>query len=61
MRSQEETTATPMNSNNLQNFIDTHRLTAVILPMGAHTATVDDAARALGVDTDRIIMNHHSK
>ena len=48
---------TPMNSKNLQTFIDTHRLAAVILPMGEHTATVDDAARALGVDTDRIIKS----
>ena len=50
-----------MNSKNLQTFIDTHRLTAVILPLGPHTATMDDTARALGVDTDRIIMNHHLK
>ncbi len=48
---------TPLNSKHLQAFIDTHRLAAVILPMDAHTATVDDAARALGVNTDRIIKS----
>lgn len=46
-----------MNSKNLQTFIDTHRLAATILPMNAHTATVDDAARALGVSADRIIKS----
>ncbi|MCB2145124.1 MAG: YbaK/EbsC family protein [Deltaproteobacteria bacterium] len=48
---------TPLNSQNLQSFIDTHRLAAVILPMDAHTATVEDAATALGVDTDRVIKS----
>ena len=48
---------TPMNSKSLQAFIDTHRLAAVILPMDAHTATVGDAARALGVDADMIIKS----
>ena len=48
---------TPLNSQNLQSFIDTHRLAAVILPMDAHTATVEDAAIALGVDADRVIKS----
>ena len=48
---------TPLSSKHLQAFIDTHRLAAVILPMDAHTATVGDAARALGVDADRIIKS----
>ena len=47
---------TPLNSKNLQAFIDTHRLEADILPMDAHTATVGDAAKALGVDADMIII-----
>lgn len=46
-----------MNSKNLQAFIDDHRLTSVILPMQVHTATVGDAARALGVHADRIIKS----
>ena len=48
---------TPLNSKNLQAFIDTHRLEADILPMDAHTATVGDAAKALGVDADMIIKS----
>lgn len=48
---------TMLNSKHLQTFIDTHRLTAAILPMDAHTATVSDAARALGVSTDLIIKS----
>jgi Cys-tRNA(Pro) deacylase len=47
----------PLNSNHLQTFIDTHRLAAAILPMDAHTATVSDAARALGVSADLIIKS----
>ena len=48
---------TPLNSKHLQTYIDTHRLTAVTLPMDAHTATVSDAARALGVSADQIIKS----
>ena len=48
---------TPLNSQNLQAFIDTHRLAAVILPMDVHTATVGDAASALGVDVVMIIKS----
>ena len=51
------TMTTPMTIKSLQAFIDTHRLTSVILPMDAHTATVGDAARALGVHADRIIKS----
>lgn len=46
-----------MNSKNLQDFIDTHHLTAAILPMDTHTATVDEAARALDVDAEMIIKS----
>lgn len=48
---------TPLNHTDLQAFIDTHHLAAVILPMAVHTATVDDAAAALGVDADLIIKS----
>jgi Cys-tRNA(Pro) deacylase len=48
---------TPLNRTDLQAFIDTHQLAAVILPMAEHTATVDDAAAALGVDANLIIKS----
>ena len=48
---------TPLNRTDLQAFIDTHHLAAVILPMAEHTATVDDAAAALGVDANLIIKS----
>jgi len=48
---------TPLSSKDLQAFIDTHRLAAVILPMDTHTATVEDAAMALGVNADRVIKS----
>ena len=48
---------TPLNRTDLQAFIDTHHLSAVILPMAVHTATVDDAASALGVTADMIIKS----
>jgi Cys-tRNA(Pro) deacylase len=48
---------TPLNRTDLQAFIDTHHLAAVILPMAVHTATVDDAAAALGVDANLIIKS----
>lgn len=41
----------------LQDFIDTHRIAATILPMAAHTSTVSDAANQLQVDTDQIIKS----
>jgi Cys-tRNA(Pro) deacylase len=46
-----------MTSKELQRFIDSRGIDAVILPMAAHTSTVADAARELGVDTDRIIKS----
>lgn len=48
---------TPLSSKTLQTLIDKHRLAAVILPMDAHTATVGDAANALGVDAALIIKS----
>lgn len=46
-----------MNSTDLQTFIDTCHIGATILPMAVHTATVGDAARALGVEPDRVIKS----
>ena len=46
-----------MNSADLQQFINTHAIEAVILPMAEHTPTVPDAARALGVATNQIIKS----
>lgn len=46
-----------MNSIDLQKFIDTHSIEAVILPMDAHTPTVTDAARALGVRAEQVIKS----
>jgi prolyl-tRNA editing enzyme YbaK/EbsC (Cys-tRNA(Pro) deacylase) len=46
-----------MNSADLQNYIDTHTIEAVILPMAEHTPTVPDAAKALQVETDQIIKS----
>ena len=48
---------TPLNHTDLQAYIDTHHLEAAILPMAVHTVTVADAARALGVDAERIIKS----
>lgn len=42
---------------NLQAFIDTHHLNATILPMAVSTATVTDAAGALGVEPSAIIKS----
>jgi Cys-tRNA(Pro) deacylase len=46
-----------MNSEDLQQFIQNHGIQAAILPMRAHTPTVTDAARELGVDTEQIIKS----
>lgn len=46
-----------MTSEDLQRFIDTHGINAIILPMGEKTPTVMDAARVLGVETHRIIKS----
>ena len=48
---------TPLNSADLQAFIDDHRLNAAIMPMARPTATVADAADALGVATEKIIKS----
>ena len=47
----------PYTRSDLQRFIDDHRIEATILQMTAHTPTVSDAARELGVATDRIIKS----
>jgi Cys-tRNA(Pro) deacylase len=47
----------PMGTEALQRFIDTREIDAQILTLDEHTATVADAARALKVDTDRIIKS----
>ncbi len=47
----------PFTSDNLQGFIERNRIEATILPMAGHTPTVSDAARELGVETDRIIKS----
>jgi Cys-tRNA(Pro) deacylase len=41
----------------LQQFIDANGITATIMPLNAHTATVADAARALEVETAQIIKS----
>jgi Cys-tRNA(Pro) deacylase len=43
--------------DDLQRFIDTNGITAAIIPLDAHTATVADAARALEVDAAQIIKS----
>lgn len=47
----------PRGSADLQQFIDRQGITAEIIPLAEHTATVADAARVLGVDTDQIIKS----
>ena len=48
---------TPLGRSDLQTYIETHRLDAAIMPMAMHTATVADAAAALGVDSSRILKS----
>jgi len=48
---------TPLGREHLQSFIDTRRLSATILPMAVSTATVADAAGALGVEPSAIIKS----
>ena len=50
-------TSTPLTSEDLQQFIDTHRIQASILRMAGHTPTVSDAARELDVAADQIIKS----
>jgi prolyl-tRNA editing enzyme YbaK/EbsC (Cys-tRNA(Pro) deacylase) len=45
------------NAHDLQRFIDAHRLDATILPLSQSTATVAEAARALGVAKEQIIKS----
>jgi prolyl-tRNA editing enzyme YbaK/EbsC (Cys-tRNA(Pro) deacylase) len=52
-----ENNSEPMGSKELQLFIDTHGIEAVILPMDGHTSTVSEAAMALAVETDQIIKS----
>jgi Cys-tRNA(Pro) deacylase len=47
----------PLTSDDLQRFVERNRIEATILPMAGHTPTVSDAARELGVETDRIIKS----
>jgi len=46
-----------MDKTDLQRFIDQHRIEAAIIPLNEHTATVSEAAQALGVETDQIIKS----
>ncbi len=46
-----------MDSHNLQQFINEHQIDARIIPLGKHTLTVGDAAKALSVSTDQIIKS----
>jgi Cys-tRNA(Pro) deacylase len=46
-----------MNSSDLQKFIDENEIQATILPMKAHTLTVEEAVRALEVETSQIIKS----
>jgi prolyl-tRNA editing enzyme YbaK/EbsC (Cys-tRNA(Pro) deacylase) len=46
-----------LTSRDLQHFITTQQIEAVILPMAEHTPTVPDAARALGVKPEQIIKS----
>jgi len=46
-----------MTSADLRKFIAAHHIDATILKLDAHTSTVRDAARELGVDTDQIIKS----
>jgi len=48
---------TPMDSKNLQQFLDDHRIDARIIPLSEQTLTVGDAARALSVSTRHIIKS----
>ena len=46
-----------MDRNDLQKFIDENGIQATILAMKIHTPTVEDAARALEVETSQIIKS----
>jgi Cys-tRNA(Pro) deacylase len=46
-----------MTPEDLQRFLDSNGIEATILHMAEHTATVIDAARVLGAETDQIIKS----
>ena len=46
-----------MNSSDLKDFIDQNRIPAKIILLNEHTLTVEDAARALDVETGQIIKS----
>ena len=46
-----------MDSDNLQQFLDRHNIAADIIRLKEHTLTVQDAARALEVETGQIIKS----
>jgi Cys-tRNA(Pro) deacylase len=46
-----------LTSQDLQRFINQHKIAATILPMDEDTPTVPDAARALGVAEEQIIKS----
>lgn len=46
-----------LTSENLQQFINSHQIQAVILPMDQQTPTVSDAAKALEVDPEQILKS----
>lgn len=52
-----DSSQTQLTSANLQQFIDTHKIEATILPMAEHTLTVPDAARVLNVAPEQIIKS----
>ena len=47
----------PLTREDLQQHIDVGGIEAKIIPLDEHTATVNDAARVLGVETDQIIKS----
>ena len=46
-----------MNSSDLQSYIERNRIQATIILLKEHTLTVEDAARALNVETRQIIKS----
>jgi prolyl-tRNA editing enzyme YbaK/EbsC (Cys-tRNA(Pro) deacylase) len=46
-----------MSSADLKDYIDKNQIEATILPMGQHTPTVGDAARALKVTPEKVIKS----
>jgi Cys-tRNA(Pro) deacylase len=50
-------TLEPLDSRHLQLFVDENRIAAKIIPLSVRTATVADAADALGVAAEQIIKS----